>query len=68
MSGLFDNEPVTLAEQIACVKRELGYRWSVYKRRVADGKMKQEKMDYEIRVMGAVLATLEDLQRAGIVS
>lgn len=53
--------PVPLKDQIACIKRELGYRERVYARRVADGKMTRTLADEELRRMRAVLATLEDL-------
>ncbi len=55
MADLF---PLTLDDQIACVKREIGMREFVYPRRVADGKMKQDKADHELAAMKAVLATL----------
>lgn len=49
----------TLSDQISCVKRELAMRPPVYARRVADGRMKQAKADFEIAAMHAVLKTLE---------
>ena len=61
MAGLFPNAPIPLEAQLACVERELGFRHGVYKRRVADGKMKQEKADQEIAAMTAVRNTLRDL-------
>lgn len=57
MSG----ELATLAEQISCVRREIAVRESVYRRRVADGKMKQAAADKEIAHMTAVLHTLQGL-------
>jgi hypothetical protein len=59
MAGLF---PVSIEEQIACVKRELAMRHHVYPRRVADKKMTQALADKETEHMGAVLATLERLK------
>ncbi len=53
---------VTIRSQIACVKRELNLRQSVYPRRVAGGKMTQGLADRETLVMQAVLATLEKLE------
>ena len=50
---------VDLAKQIACIEREIGFRGRVYPRWVASGKMKQEKADYEIAAMRAVLETLK---------
>jgi hypothetical protein len=52
---------ITLDEQIICVKREIGMRQRVYPRWVASGKMKQDKADYEIATMEAVLKTLAEL-------
>lgn len=60
---LTGNEPpVNLAQQIACVRREIAMRENVYKRRVADGKMTQAKADGEVRAMQAVLATLQAVE------
>lgn len=49
----------TLAEQVACVRREIAMRERVYPRQVGAGKMKQAAADREIAVMRAVLATVE---------
>lgn len=59
MSDLF---PVTLAEQIVCVEREVKMRERVYERRVADRRMTQAQADKEIRVMLAVLNTLSGIK------
>lgn len=48
----------TIAEQIACVERELGMRGRVYPRWVANGKLNKAAADLEIRRMEAVKATL----------
>lgn len=53
--------PVTVAEMVACVEREIAMRGRVYPRRVADGKMTQAKADAEVRAMRAVLATLKGI-------
>lgn len=50
---------LTIEEQIRSVKREVALRITVYPKRVAAGKMKQEQADREIATMRAVLATLE---------
>jgi hypothetical protein len=50
--------PVSLDDQIACVRRELALRRNVYKRRVLDKKMTQEVADRELVHMDAVLETL----------
>lgn len=53
---------LSLDQQIACVKRELGFRARVYPRFVFAGKLTQAKADFEIACMKEVLATLERLQ------
>lgn len=53
--------PPNLADQIACVEREIVMRERVYPRRVGDGKMRQEAADRELATMRAVLATLRKL-------
>jgi hypothetical protein len=56
----------SLADQIACVKREIGKRRAAYWRFVANkhsrNHMTQAKADREIATMEAVLQTLEELQ------
>lgn len=52
---------VPLADQLACVKRELTMRRSVYPRRVNEGKMAKADMDKEIARMQAVFDTLRRL-------
>ena len=54
---------VALADQIACVRRELAMRQRVYPRWVYAGKMTQADSDREITTMIAVLATLQEVQR-----
>lgn len=49
---------VPLADQLACVKREISMRRRAYPRWVADGRMTQAKADAEIAAMEAVAATL----------
>lgn len=49
----------TLKEMQECVKREVGFREHVYPRRVAEGKMKQSKADWELACMRAVLKNIE---------
>jgi hypothetical protein len=50
---------VALADQIACVKRELALRERDYPRWVGSGLMKQTEADTELARMRAVLVTLE---------
>jgi hypothetical protein len=49
---------ISLTEQITCLRREIGYRERVYPRWCSQGKMKQDKADYEVAAMKAALATL----------
>jgi hypothetical protein len=53
----------TLQDQVAEVEREVGLRVRVYRRRVDEGKMTQEKADRGIEVMSAVGLTLRWLQK-----
>lgn len=53
-------EAVSLDDQIACVKREIGMRERVYPRWVEQGRMKAEAAAKETANMKAVLATLEE--------
>jgi len=55
MADLF---PITLAEQIACVRREILMRQRVYPARVNQRAMSQDKADRELAAMNAVLDTL----------
>ena len=43
--------PITLADQIRCVERELGYRRKVYPHLVATKRMSQGAMEREVAVM-----------------
>ena len=56
--------PITLDEQIECVKREIGMRRRVYPRWIEAWRMTEERADHEIAAMEAVLATLESLRPA----
>ena len=53
----------TLADQIACVEREIVLRERVYPRLITSGRMRRATADREIEVMRAVLATLQGMQR-----
>lgn len=61
MADLF---PVTLAEQVACVQREIAMRERVYPRFIEKGRMNAEKAGREIAAMKAVLETLLEVSRA----
>jgi hypothetical protein len=52
---------ITLPEQIACVKREIAMRHSVYGKRVRQGAMNEQGATVEIERMKAVLDTLESI-------
>lgn len=59
MSDLFQDSPIPLSAQIACVEREIALRKRVYPRWVEQGRMSQDKADAEIAAMTAVLATIK---------
>jgi hypothetical protein len=59
MSALRKEQPITDAVKLAEVRKEVEYRWFVYPKRVAAGKMKQAEMDRRIAVMRAVMADYE---------
>ncbi|MFN3349086.1 hypothetical protein [Pseudorhodoplanes sp.] len=58
------NGEISLAEQIACVRREIGMRERVYPKWVSAGRMKAETAERELRAMMAVMATLTALRDA----
>ena len=49
----------TLADQIACIKREITLRERVYARQMALGRMSESTASRELAAMHAVLKTLE---------
>ena len=53
---------ITLADQIACVERELKFRRRLYPHWVATRKMEQAEADTELARMEAVLVTLKGLE------
>lgn len=53
---------VPIDAQVACIERELKFRRRVYARRVVEQKMTKTQADYELEVMGAVLATLQNIE------
>lgn len=52
---------IPLAEQVACVEREIRMRRRAYPRWVADRRLAQDKADAELRAMEAVAETLRRL-------
>lgn len=55
----------TLADEIACVRREIAMREKVYPRRVADNKMRADVADRELETMRAVLNRLLSIKPDG---
>jgi hypothetical protein len=55
-------EPFSIDEQIAEVKRELSFRPRVYGRWVSDGRMTQAQCEERIGRLQAALATLEGVR------
>lgn len=53
--------PITLADQLAAVRREIAMRERAYPRFVANGKLTQAKADHELAAMRAILETLNKL-------
>lgn len=59
MTDLLPPAPITDADKIKCLKREIAMRENVYPSWVARGKMKQAAADREIAVLKAVLHDYE---------
>lgn len=55
---------VTLEQQIAAVAREVKMRQSAYPRFIEAGRLSQQKADYELAAMKAVLTTLQGLKES----
>lgn len=53
--------PITIEDQIACVRREIGFRQRLYPRWVKQEKLTQAAADRELAMMQAVFQTLVDL-------
>ena len=63
MSDLFTAERLgDIDAQLACVKREIGFRKRVYPRQISQGKITRADADREIATMQAVLGSLETLR------
>ena len=65
MPEMFERQPPTLTEQIAELRRELGQRARVYPRFVADGKLRQDRADYQVTCLEAAVRSLQELQQLG---
>lgn len=48
--------PITDADKLACIEREIKFRSYVYPRRIDNGTMTQEKADREIAIMQSIAA------------
>lgn len=64
MADLLGSLPISLDDQIDCVKREIRMREEVYSRRVSEKRMRQATADLELARMRAVLDTLENRRAA----
>lgn len=62
MSDLFCADEFTPSDKLKAVEREIGLREFVYRRRVAEGKMKEEDAKREIGVMKAIAEDYRQLQ------
>jgi hypothetical protein len=55
--------PIPASEKLRAIERELGYRRTVYPRRVMDRKMTQKQSDWQIAVMEAIRDDYEKLAK-----
>jgi len=56
----------TMTEQREAAERELRMRKHVYPRRVADGKMSSNQARHETACMEAIVETLRELEKKGL--
>lgn len=59
------NNKITLEEMRKSVKREVDYRKWIYPKWVIQGKMEQNRADFEIACMQAILDNLYEQKDAG---
>lgn len=57
--------PITVADQIAELERELKMRRRVYPRHITSGMLTQDKADRQIAVLESAIATLRMLMPTG---
>ena len=62
MANLFDAVEPSLDDQLAEVRREIGFRERLYPGWIRDGRMSQLKADVQLRDMRAVAKTIERLR------
>jgi len=55
--------PISLDDMRRCARRELAYRNRVYPRWVSEGKMKAGMAERELAVMGAIVDTLDKMEK-----
>jgi uncharacterized protein (DUF302 family) len=55
------NRFISFDDKIACLEREIKMRGYVYRKKVDEKKMSQDKMDLEIETMQAVLSDIKKL-------
>lgn len=60
MADLFAGDKPSLQDLVGCARRELAMRESVYPRWVGARKMTQDKADLELKLMGGIVAHLEE--------
>lgn len=63
---MFPESEIPLEAQIKCVQREITFRKRVYARRVSMGRMNEVFADQQIKLMGSVLKTLQELRNADL--
>lgn len=63
---LFPQAEIPLEAQIKCVEREITFRRRVYARRVSQGRMSEIFADQQIKLMEAVVKTLQELRNADL--
>ncbi len=63
---LFPEAEIPLEAQIKCVEREITYRKRVYARQVSLGRMSEVFADQQIKLMEAVLKTVQELRNADL--
>lgn len=65
VADLLSDLPISNADMIGCVQREIGMRKKVYPRWVEIGRMTQDQADREIAIMEMVLRWLIGTARVG---